>query len=438
MSAGSLKLRLLLAAAIAITLALLAAGLALATLFENQVRARVAQELDNDLLQLAGATEVQPDGTIKISHDPADPRFYTPLSGKYWTVRVIEPSGKSVEAARSRSLWDAKVGDLEKGVGPEGEALISTTREVILAGPKGDLKLSLLAAVHDDEIAAPLRQFRAQITAYLSLISLALIIAAWLQVSIGLKPLETLRQQLSKLRAHGSQRVEGEYPVEVQPLVNELNDVLELRNKSLQRARHRAGDLAHGLMTPLTVLSAVSRKLEEKKQTEAARDIEEQIENMRQHIERDLVRARLSSGRGRDLTPLRPAVESIMTTLQKLPKGEDMEWSNRVSAGTEVPIERNDLLELLGNLLDNARKYGTSKVEVSFDGRCLRIDDDGPGVPADELDSISQRGKRLDESRKGFGLGLSIVEDITDIYEMALEFAPSPLGGLRVELWLKA
>ncbi len=367
MSAGSLRIRLLASAAIAIFLALLAAGLALATLFEDQVRARVAQELDNDLLQLAGATEVAADGKITISHDPADPRYYTPLSGKYWLVQQTNtPDGKPREVARSRSLWDLESAGLEAGVGPEGEALAATSRSVTIAGPKGDVNIKLVAAVHGDEIDAPLEQFRTQIFTYLSLIGLALIIAAWLQVSIGLKPLESLRQQLSNLKAHGSQRVEGEYPVEVQPLVTELNDVLELRNKSLERARHRSGDLAHGLMTPLTVLTAISRSLTAKKMASIAGEIDEQVEHMRQHVERDLVRARLSTGRGRDLTPLKPTVDAVIATLKKLPKGEDMEWINSVGPGTEVPVERNDLLELLGNLLDNARKYGTSKVQVGF------------------------------------------------------------------------
>lgn len=438
MSAGSLRIRLLASAAIAISLALLAAGLALATLFEDQVRARIAQELDNDLLQLAGAAVAAPDGSIKITRNLADPRYYTPLSGKYWVVqRVSSPQGKLEEVARSRSLWDFTGGQIESGIGPEGETLNTTSREVILSTAQGDVQLRLTAAVHIAEIDAPLKQFRTQIATYLSLIGLALIIAAWLQVSIGLKPLETLRQQLAKLRQHGSQHVEGEYPVEVQPLVTELNDVLDLRNKSLARARHRAGDLAHGLMTPLTVLSAVARDLRAKNMEKAAQEIDEQAENMRQHVERDLVRARLSSGRGRDLTPLKSAVDSVITTLRKLPKGEDMEWVNLVPATTEVPVERNDLLELLGNLLDNARKYGTSKVQVSFERNRLIIEDDGPGVAAEDINSIRERGKRLDESRKGFGLGLSIVEDITDIYEIDLSFLPASLGGLRVELSLK-
>jgi signal transduction histidine kinase len=439
MSAGSLKIRLLGVAAIAISAALLAAGLALATLFEEQVNDRISQELNNDLLQLIGAIEVQPDGGIKLRRELADPRFLTPFSGKYWSVdRIEKPSGKMVEVARSRSLWDADVAPVADGTGPNGEPIISEQRDIILTSNAGDISLRLVSSVDKKEVSGALTQFKRQIATYLSLIALALIIAAWLQVSIGLKPLETLRKQLSQLKERGADRIQGDYPVEVQPLVTEFNDVLELRNKSLERARHRAGDMAHGLMTPLTVLSAISRDLKARKLPKIAGEIEEQVENMRQHVERDLVRARLASGRGHDLTPLKPTVDSVMSTLKRLPKGEDMEWVNAVSPTAQVPLERKDLLELLGNLLDNARKYGKSKVEVNFAGNALMIDDDGPGVPEENIASIRERGKRLDETRKGFGLGLSIVEDIADIYELSLDFGRSPLGGLRVQLGLNA
>jgi signal transduction histidine kinase len=439
MKAGSLKIRLLAAAAIAIALALLAAGLALATLFEQQVDDRIRQELGNDLRQLVGAIEIQPNGEIKVTRELADPRFLVPFSGKYWSVdRLDVKAGTSKEAARSRSLWDVGATPVANGTGPDGEPLISEQRTIILGGPSGDITMRLLSSIDRKEVALPLAQFQRQIATYLSLIGLALIIAGWLQVSIGLKPLETLRRQLSQLKEHGADRIKGDYPVEVQPLVTELNDVLELRDKSLERARHRAGNMAHGLMTPLTVLSAISRDLKSRKLDKISTEIDEQVENMRQHVERDLVRARLSSGRGHDLTPLKSTVDSVMSTLRRLPKGEDMEWVNAVSPSTQVPLERKDLLELLGNLLDNARKYGKSRVEVSFDHNSLMIDDDGPGVPAEDIASIRERGKRLDETRKGFGLGLSIVEDIADIYDLNLDFGRSPLGGLRVQLGLNA
>ena len=198
---------------------------------------------------------------------------------------------------------------------------------------------------------------------------------------------------------------------------------------SLARARHRAGDLAHGLMTPLTILSAIARKVPKR-----GAEIDEQIETMRAHVERSLMRARLSSGRGHDLTNLSDAIDAVLATVGKLPRGDEIKWHNMVPADAAVPLERSDLIELLGNILDNARKFTTSQVRLRFADRTILIDDDGPGVAGAEIAHIRQRGRRLDESRKGFGLGLAIVEDIADLYQLELSFGMSDLGGLQVKL----
>ena len=145
-------------------------------------------------------------------------------------------------------------------------------------------------------------------------------------------------------------------------------------------------------------------------------------------MERGLIRARLSTGRGHDLTPLAEAVEAVVSTLRRLPDGSEIKWLNSVPVDTVVPIERNDLLELLGNLLDNARKFAKSQVKISFIDGSIVVEDDGPGVADAELSSIRQRGRRLDENRKGFGLGLAIVEDIADLYEFELSYGRSALG----------
>ena len=152
-------------------------------------------------------------------------------------------------------------------MGPEGELLVTAERTISIASKQGDISLHLFVGAHDDEITSPLAHFRNQLVLYLSLIGLALTVAAWIQVSIGLRPLQALRNQLSELRANQTKRLEGEFPTEVEPLVSEFNAVLNLRDRSLQRARHRAGDLAHGLMTPLTILSAVARDLNKRKLT---------------------------------------------------------------------------------------------------------------------------------------------------------------------------
>lgn len=437
MRTGSLRLRLLVAAALSIAAALFVAGLALTTLFEHQVRDRIMQELNNDLLQLAGAIEVSDKGDIKVIRALADPRFETPYSGKYWRIEQMNPTPSSLtQLPRSRSLWDSEQSPANSHLGPEGETLIIAERTISIASKQGDISLHLLVGAHNDEVTSPLVHFRNQLVLYLLLIGLALTVAAWVQVSIGLKPLQALRTQLSELRASHTKRLEGKFPSEVEPLVSEFNDVLDLRDKSLERARHRAGDLAHGLMTPLTILSAISRQLGNRKFQRQATEINEQVDNMRKHVERGLIRARLSTGRGHDLTQLGGTVDAVFSTLRRLPKGDEIEWLNNVPENAIVSIERNDLIELLGNLLDNARKFATSRVQISFVEKSIIVEDDGPGVADAEIPSIRQRGRRLDEVGQGFGLGLAIVEDIADIYELELTYGRSLLGGLRVELAL--
>lgn len=435
MRTGSLRLRLLVAAAFSIAAALLAAGVALTALFEQQVRDRVMQELNNDLLQLVGAIEVSDTGEVKVIRALADPRFESPYSGKYWRIEQLSPPPSPLgQLPRSRSLWDSEPTSAGSRLGPEGELLVIAERTISIATKQGSISLRLTVGVHEDEITSPLASFRNQLVLYLSLIGLALTIAAWLQVSIGLRPLQALRKQLSELRASNTKRLDGEFPTEVEPLVSEFNDVLNLRDKSLERARHRAGDLAHGLITPLTILSAVARDLAKRKLVRQATEIDGQVESMRRHVERGLIRARLSSGRGHDLTNLAEAAEAVVSTLRRLPGASELKWLRSIPADAVVPLERNDLLELLGNLLDNARKFARSQVEISFAGGCIVIEDDGPGVADAELSSIRQRGRKLDESRKGFGLGLAIVEDIADLYELELSYGRAPRGGLQVKI----
>lgn len=437
MRTGSLRLRLLVAAAFSIAAALLAAGVALTALFEQQVRDRVMQELNNDLLQLVGAIEVSDTGEVKVIRALADPRFESPYSGKYWHIEQLSPPPSPLgQLPRSRSLWDSEPTSAGSRLGPEGELLVIAERTISIATKQGSISLRLTVGAHEEEITSPLASFRNQLVLYLLLIGLALTIAAWLQVSIGLRPLQALRKQLSELRASNTKRLEGEFPTEVEPLVSEFNDVLNLRDKSLERARHRAGDLAHGLITPLTILSAGARDLAKRKLVRQATEIDGQVESMRRHVERGLIRARLSSGRGHDLTNLAEAADAVVSTLRRLPGASELKWLRSIPADAVVPLERNDLLELLGNLLDNARKFARSQVEISFAGGCIVIEDDGPGVADAELSSIRQRGRKLDESRKGFGLGLAIVEDIADLYELELSYGRAPRGGLQVKIAL--
>lgn len=434
MKKGSLRLRLFTAAAISIILALFLTGLALIRLFESQVRERVMTGLENDLLQLAGSLQMAADGTMTAGLALADPRYQEPYGGRYWRIDFAQPEGQAaIEPLRSRSLWDADI-DPDMPLGPEGETLVVARRQLTVERGGTVRQLTMMAAAHEDEIQRPLSELRDQLILSLGVIGTVLVIGAWLQVTVGLRPLEQLREQLAAIRTGQTQRLAGSYPDEVEPLVSELNNVLDLRDTSLERARRRAGDLAHGLKTPLTVLSSIARDLRKLERTQLADDVEAQADAMFRHVEQALARARLSSGRGHAATELGPVVERIVSAIARLPGTEDLTFDVDLVPGVTVPMEQGDLTELLGNLLDNGRKWAKSRVRLRYAPPLLVIEDDGPGVPDDDLKLISERGRRLDESKQGSGLGLSIVEDIADIYRLTVTYSRSALGGLRVEI----
>ena len=434
MRSGSLKLRLLAAAAVSVALALLLAGLALSRIFETEVRARVMRELDNHLLQLAGLIEADDAGVVSVSGPLADPRFEKPESGLYWQVKVKEPAQLLVSA----SLFDEEI-TLEPDAGgrgvttaANGEALLYARRAVTLAAGGRTLAISLLAATHESEVALATVLFQRSLALSLSAIGLALVAAAWAQVTIGLRPLQVLRDGLAAVRSGAAQRLSGDVPDEVAPLVGEFNGVLEAQAQSLERARARAGDLAHGLKTPLTVLSALARDIARAGLATEAAEIEEQTETMRRHTERQLVRARLATGRAVAATPLAPAVERVVAAMRRSPRGGEIAWAVDIPASAAVAVEAQDLIELLGNLLDNARKWAGAAVEARWSEGRLSIADDGPGIAEDDLARIESRGLRLDEKTQGSGLGLAIVRDIADLYGLGISYGRGEAGGLAV------
>ena len=432
---GSLRLRLLSAAALSIVIALFLTGFALNRLFENQVRDRVTKSLEDDLLQIAGAVELTADGRLKAEHAPADPRYRQPYSGRYWRIAVeAAPPGMVVpRPLLSSSLWDFDL-DADGAIGPENEPLIAVRRVIGLHTGGMPLKLSVLVAAVGTEVERPLAELRQQLLLALSLIGVVLIAGAWMQVTVGLRPLRQLTSELVDIRKGKAFRLAGCFPAEVAPLVTELNDVLDLRDASLDRARRRAGDLAHGLKTPLTVLSAIARQLRREGRVTEADDIEEQADLMLRHVERALVRARLSSGKGHAASELPALLLKVLGAVSRLPDAETLRFEVLLPEEASVPIEQRDLTELLGNLLDNARKWARSRVRITYEAPLLTVEDDGPGVPEAELARLGERGRKLDESKQGAGLGLSIVEDIADIYGLAVTYGRSGLGGLKVQI----
>jgi len=274
-----------------------------------------------------------------------------------------------------------------------------------------------------------------------ALISLA---AGFAQVRSGLLPLGQLRTRLSEVREGHERRIDGTYPAEVQPLVNDLNSLLEHREKAVQRALAKAGDLAHGLKTPLAVLAQEADRVDAEGQHEAAATIHQQIERMRRQVDYHLAHARAATS---GETPgahcaVLVSAEGLSRTLLRIYAARGLDIKVTVSPEHSIRGQREDLDEMLGNLLDNACKWARSVVSVqSFQENgsiVILVDDDGPGIPPEMRDIVLQRGVRADEAAPGSGLGLSIVRDLTELYGGSISLENSPRGGLRARLQLPA
>jgi len=262
------------------------------------------------------------------------------------------------------------------------------------------------------------------------------------QVRAGLSPFSRLRRQLSGVRDGSGRRVEGVYPIEVQPLVSDLNSLLEHRERTVRRALAKAGDLAHGLKTPLAILAQEADRAEAAGQHEMAGTISLQVEKMRRQIEFHLAHAR-AAGSG-DVFGARcailPSVEGLTRTLLRIYSARGLAIQVDIPPGHFIRGQQEDLEEMLGNLLDNACKWAKSRIKIQSvqegGASIITVDDDGPGLAASMRDSVLQRGVRADEARPGSGLGLAIVRDLVELYEGALGLEESPIGGLRARLRL--
>lgn len=441
----SIRLRLLLGAVVGVGIALATAGVVLVAVFEAHVRGRYVKELDDHLLQLAAAIQVDPAGTIALKHDLSDPGFQRPLSGVYWQVAE---GGRAV--LRSRSLWDellpAKAQPLESAgtlqvseiAGPQRHPLIVVER-LVLAGAAANRPLLLAVAGERAAIDEPRREFARIVALLLTVLGVLLAAASWAQVGAGLAPLRRLRDQLNRLRQGETRRLEGEHPQELSGLVADLNGLIEAQAAEAERARANAGKLGHGLKTPLALLAAEARALRDKGEATAAEAIEREVEIMNARVTQTLASARAVGPRtpiGAQ-TALEPVLRHLVGVMQRLSPGERLEWSvSVVPPDVAVRIDRRDLDDLFGNLLDNARKWARSRILVSArirDGHAeIAIDDDGPGIPKEMIDEVLAGGVRLDRTVPGTGIGLGIAKDLALLHGGNLDVRDNQWGGTRI------
>jgi signal transduction histidine kinase len=450
MTRNSLRLRLVAGGAVTIVIALAIAGVVLTLLFERHVVRTVAADLDVYLNQLLAGIDISPDNRIIVTRPPADPRFADPLSGLYWQI-----SDGHDQLLRSRSLWDTALSlpaaeAKQTGVhsyeiaGPAGTRLLVAERRVTLTIAGKPVPVRVAAAENLARVSAARTAFANDLVLALGLLGIVLALATSIQVGIGLRPLDALRRGVADIRSGRAKHLSARVPDEVQPLVDEVNALLDAREQDIVRSRNRAADLAHGMKTPLAALAADGDRLRQKGETSIANEIASVIDAMRRQVDRELARARLRGGTnlGNEVsTPVAPLTLSLIATLSRTTHGTRVNYEMLVADDLFAPFDRADIAEVMGNLLENATRHAKSRVRVaattSPDGMTISIEDDGPGIAKDLRSAALARGGRLDERAEGTGLGLAIVQDVLDAYGWVLQLDDSDLGGLKVSCFGK-
>lgn len=444
MTRGSLRLRLLAAGAISVLTAVAISALGLVLLFERHVERRIEAELSVYLEQMIANLDRDANGALILANPLADPRFTQPLSGLYWQIR----GGES--ALRSRSLWDAELvlptdtvpdGGVHRHrtTGPNGAELLTLERSVKLPQRLGGGTIRAAVALDSSEITAATRAFATDLLPYLGFLATVLIVAAHAQVAFGLSPLAKVRNGLAAIREGSAQRLGKAFPEEVQPLAAEVDALLEAREKQADRARARAGDLAHGLKTPLQVLAGDIERLRQRGEVGIAAEIEQVATTMRRHVDRELARARMKGGTLMARSRIAEVIDRVLAVVMRTPAGGKLAFEVECPPQLTARIDPDDLAEAIGNLLDNAARYARRRVLVKAGPEHSRVKiivaDDGPGIPHEMLTDVLVRGGRVDEAGPGTGLGLAIVQDIAEAWAGRFELR-SEGSGLHAELEL--
>lgn len=444
---GSLTRRMIGVAAIWIVALLLIGGFALDRVLSRTMVANFDDQLELVLKGMVAASEIGPDGEVRFTRPPADQRFIEPYSGLYFQI-----SGGGTEAFASRSLWDRRLAvsdghrDLathlydsnEFSTASNPDPLRIAERDVVLPG--SDVRWRFQLAQSRESLDRQIRQLRTILTWSFTALGLGLIILTALQTIYGLWPLRRVRRDVAAIRSGRARRIGGDFPSEIRPLTEEINELLAHNEEQAEEARRHAGNLAHALKTPLTVITNAA--------TAGAPDLIgtvcREATVMRRQVDHHLARARAIGRRSSAQARARvwDSLEAVQRAVSRMHDGVTIDIAGDKAA--LVRVERQDLEEMLGNLVENAAKYGGGRVFVTVENTGpsvnIAIEDDGPGIPAGKRPELFVRGMRLDTTGKpGTGLGLAIVRDVAEIYggEITLERSED-LGGLLARLTLPA
>ena len=443
MRAYSLRLRLFAGAALWSVLALAGAGVAIVLIFTATVQRDQREDLGASLDQLT-ATFSQP--VPAPEQTLSDPRYAKPAGGRYYQVEDLD----SADVYRSRSLWDTQLKlpeprngeDLLASVaGPAGQTLSVLVRDITMTAPDRSLRL----AVGEDVATRghSISDFGLQIALALLAVAIGLAGAAWVVLHLGLRPVEALRRSIADIAGDrdGRARLKGSFPVEFDPLVQQMNALLDVHERTVQLTRERADDLAHGLKTPLAVIRATADRLRTSGDDDNAATLDLLSAEMSDRIDYQM---RLSHLRIRTKTrTFATAIDQALirsgAVMRKTGPGSQLFW-HMTTDRVDADIDPHDLMELVGILLENAGKWARSEVSVL----CRRVDDraeivvsdDGPGLTEDQIALLGQRGQRLDETRSGSGFGIAIAKEIIRLNGGAIAWDRGPAGGLEIRVEL--
>lgn len=437
---GSLTRRMIGIAALWIGLLLGVGGYTLDRVLTNAITSNFDAQLDYVLTSMIGTAEIGPEGEVLFTRAPADQRFLEPYSGLYYQV-----SGEGFDPFPSRSLWDRRLEVREAHNDSDAhyydsdefpmEKLRVIERDARLPGSpvRWRFQVAQNREVLDEQIGV----LRRTLVRSFGILALGLLVLAALQAIYGLWPLRRVRRAIAAIRTGQKSRIDEKLPREIEPLTEELNDLLEHNETQAEEARRHAGNLAHALKTPLTVVNNAATA----QSPDLADTVIREARTMRRQVDHHLARARAIGRRSSSLarSPVWPSLESVERAVSRLYENVTIDIAGHKQAA--VKVERQDLDEMLGNLIENAAKYGHGRVFVTVKTtpECVEIEveDDGPGIPEAERLSIFDRGARLDTGKPGTGLGLAIVRDVAQIYGGSIHLEESEdLGGLLARLKL--
>ncbi len=431
---------MILTAAAWITILLIGGGAALDRVLTTSVEQNFDNQLEYVLTAMIASAEIGPDGEIRMNRPLGDQRFLEPNSGLYWQI-----TGAGAMPFPSRSLWDRALSPpvehndqtvhFRNSNEFADEPLRIAERAIKL--PDSDVAWTFMVAQSRDSLDAQITQLRSVLVTSFLLLALGLIILAALQTFYGLWPLRAVRMAIAQMRSGRESRVTDALPDEVMPMVNELNALLDHNEKQAEESRRHAGNLAHALKTPLTVImnSATAQS------PDLAETVIREATTMRRQVDHHLARARAVGRRGHSHSRAQvwESLESVERAVGRLYSHVRLDMAGDKTLAARV--ERQDLDEILGNLIENAAKYGGGSVFVTVEDSAdfveMIVEDDGQGIPESERERLFDRGARLDTGKPGTGLGLAIVRDVVDIYGGTVELEESEdLGGLSVRLKL--